>query len=93
MFVGMDKFGKNIFGNYLDIRNIRNFYASEISHFTVGLAAANSCTAKAMEMRQQKQESGKPRGEYWVYSGKEKAEIAKRAAVYGVSATINIMQR
>ena len=90
MFVGMDKFGKNIFGNYLDIRNIRKFYASEISHFTVGLAAANSCIAKTMEMRQ---ESGKSRGEYWVYSGKEKAEIAKRAAVYGVSATINIMQR
>ena len=50
------------------------------------VAAANSRIAKAMEIRQQKQESGKPRGEYRVYSGKEKAEIAKGAAVYGISA-------
>ena len=41
-----------------------------------------------MEIRQQKQENGKPHGEYRVYSGKEKAEIAKREAVYGISATI-----
>jgi len=33
-------------------------------------------------------ETGKPRGEYRVYTGKEKAEIVKRAAVYGISATI-----
>jgi len=35
MFVGMDKFGKYIFGNYLDIRNIRKFYPPEISRYTV----------------------------------------------------------
>ena len=52
------------------------------------IAAANLSNAKAMEIHQQKQESGKPRGEYQVYPGKEKAEISKRAAVYGISATI-----
>ena len=52
------------------------------------IAAANSSIARAMEIREQKQDTGKPRGEYRVYSGKEKAEIAKRAAVYGISATI-----
>ena len=49
------------------------------------IVAANLCITKAMEIRQ---ESGKSHGEYRVYSGKEKAEIAKRAAVYGISATI-----
>ena len=52
------------------------------------IAAAISRITKVMEIGQQKQESGKPRGEYRMYSGKEKAEIAKRAAVYGISATI-----
>ena len=51
-------------------------------------AAANSSIARAMEIREQKQDTGKPHGEYQVYSGKEKAEIAKRTAVYGISATI-----
>ena len=49
------------------------------------IVAANLCITKAMEIRQ---ESGKSHGEYRVYSGKEKAEIAKRAAVYGISVTI-----
>ena len=52
------------------------------------IATANSSIARAMEIRQQKQDTGKPRGKYQVYSGKEKVEIAKRAAVYGISATV-----
>ena len=45
------------------------------------IAAANSSV-------QRNQETGKPHSEYRVYTGKEKAEIVKRAAVYGISATI-----
>ena len=41
-----------------------------------------------MEIRQWKQKTGKPHGEYQVYTGKEKAEIVKRVAVYGISAMI-----
>ena len=52
------------------------------------IAAANSSIARTMEISEQKQDTGKPRGEYQVYSGKEKAEIAKRATVYRISPTI-----
>ena len=52
------------------------------------IVTANSSIARVMEIHQQKQDTSKPRGEYRVYSGKEKAEIAKRAAVYGISATV-----
>ena len=52
------------------------------------IATANSSIARMMEICLQKQDTGKPCGEYRVYSGKEKAEIAKRAAVYGISATV-----
>ena len=50
------------------------------------ISAVNSSIAKAMEIHQQKQDTtGKLRGEYRVNSGKEKAEIAKRAAVYEIN--------
>ena len=32
-------------------------------------------------------EAKKPRGEYQVYTAKERAEIGKRAAVYGITST------
>ena len=55
------------------------------------IAAANSSIAKAMEIHQQKQDTtGKLRGEHRVNSGKEKAEIAKRAAVYGINRLLSL---
>ena len=46
------------------------------------IAAANSSIARAMEIREQKQDTGKPRGEYRVYSGKEKPEIAESSCLW-----------
>ena len=54
------------------------------------IATANSSIARAMEIHQQKQDTGKPRGEFRVYSGKENAEIAKRAAVYGINRLLSL---
>ena len=55
------------------------------------IAAANSSIAKVMEIHQQKQDTtGKLRGEYRVNSGNEKAEIAKRAAVYGINRLLSL---
>jgi len=42
------------------------------------------------EIHQWKQEAGTPCGGYWVYTGKEKAEIVREnlQCIYGISATI-----
>ena len=54
------------------------------------IAAANSSIASTIEIHHQKQDTGKPRGEYRVYSGKEKVEIAKRAVVYGINRLLSL---
>ena len=42
------------------------------------IAAANSSFTRMMELCQRKRETRKRRGEYQVYTGKEKVKIAKR---------------
>ena len=42
------------------------------------IAAANLSVTRMMKIRQRKQETGKPCGEYRVYIGKETAEIVKK---------------
>ena len=49
------------------------------------IAAANSSVTRMMEICQWKQA-----GEYQVFTGKEKAEVAKKAAVYGISDCMKI---
>ena len=48
------------------------------------ITAANSSVAKVLEHP----ETRKLRGEYQIYTAKERAEIGKRAAIYGINSTI-----
>ena len=53
------------------------------------IASANSSVEKALKQTEAK----KPRGEYKVYTAKERAEIGKRAAVYGITSTIRYYRK
>ena len=54
------------------------------------ITVANSSVAKVLE-KQQKQ--AEPRGEYRIYTAKERAEIGNRAAVYGINSTIRYYKK
>ena len=53
------------------------------------ITAANSSIEKVFNQTEAK----KPRGEYQVYTTKERAEIGKRAAVYGITSTIRYYRK
>ena len=53
------------------------------------IASANSSVEKALKQTEAK----KPCGEYKVYTAKERAEIGKRAAVYGITSTIRYYRK
>ena len=53
------------------------------------IASANSSVEKALKQTEAK----KPRSEYKVYTAKERAEIGKRAAVYGITSTIRYYRK
>ena len=58
------------------------------------ITAANSSVAKVLEKHQKPQtEAKKSRGEYRTYTAKERAEIGKRAAVYGISSAIRYYKK
>ena len=54
------------------------------------ITAANSTVERVFK---QTPEANKPRGEYQVYTAKERAEIGKRAAVYGITSTIRYYRK
>ena len=53
------------------------------------ITAANSSVEKVFKQTEVK----KPRGEYQVYTATERAEIGKRAAVYGITSTIRYYRK
>ena len=53
------------------------------------ITAANSSVEKVFKQTKVK----KPRGEYQVYTAKERVEIGKRAAVYGITSTIRYYRK
>ena len=53
------------------------------------ITAANSSVEKVFKQTEAK----KPRGEYQVYTAKERAEIGKRAVVYGITSTIRYYRK
>ena len=52
------------------------------------IAAANSSVAKVFKKQHKQTEAKKPHGEYLAYTAKERAEIGKRVALYGINLTI-----
>ena len=57
------------------------------------ITATNSSVVKMLEKQQKQAETKKPRGEYRIYMPKERAEIGRRAAVYGINSTIKYYKK
>ena len=59
------------------------------------ITAANSSVTKVLEKQQKQAETKRPctRGEYRVYTAEERAQIGKRAAIYGINSTIKYYKK
>ena len=57
------------------------------------ITATNSSVAKVLEKQQRQAENKKSHGEYRIYTAKGRAEIGKRAAIYGINSTIKYYKK